>query len=70
VTSYKELQGRDGYKFHYCHAHARVKVEHAFGVLKEHFKAIPMRIRSVHDHSKAFCWVECFLYIAQLYTDS
>jgi hypothetical protein len=44
VTPYKEpqaSQGGDGYTyFNYCHAHARAKIEQAFGIPKEHWKSL------------------------------
>jgi len=68
LTPYKETQAserRGGYKrFNWLHAHARVKIEHAFGVLKMRWRsldAIPLRIRNEHEHSKALCWITAYI---------
>lgn len=64
MTPYREplasrVQG--GYKeFNRHHAEARVKIEHAFGVLKNRWRSlrgIPLYIRESSDHKRAVCWI-------------
>lgn len=64
MTPYKEpLASRetDGYKeYNVKHSRARVKVEHAFGILKNRWtslKGLPLIIRKEKDHGKAICWI-------------
>jgi len=64
MTPYKEplaSQPIGGYKyFNWMHAHARIKIEHAIGVLKNRFRSLqqlPIYIRKKEDHTRALCWI-------------
>jgi len=64
VTPYKDPLGRQregGYRwFNWSHAHARVKIEHSFGILKNRFRSLqclPIKIRSAQDHCRAVGWI-------------
>lgn len=66
ITPYKEplaSQRQDGYRYYnWMHAHCRVKIEHAIGVLKNRFrslKQLPIYIRKKEDHTKAVSWIMC-----------
>jgi len=66
-------QRRDDYKtLSYCHAHARVKIEHVFGSkgALEISQGHPNENLDWTRPQQSALLDDCMLYIAQLYTDT